>query len=109
PRLRRGRLGASQLSLVGDLEPVAEPHRSTGLTAAAVAVLVQAVLLGVAGAVTAVVVLGLTLDLVVGILWALIRTVGLDAATPSLFPDLAIDNLDTYLFLLVVAAVLLLL
>lgn len=97
------------MSLVGTPEPVAEPRRSGGLTAAAVAVLVQAVLLGIAGAVTGVVVLGLTLDLLVGVVWALIRSVGLDAATPSLFPDLAIDNLDTYLFLLVVAAVLLLL
>lgn len=97
------------MSLVGAIDPVEEPHRSGGLTAAAVAVLVQAVLLGAAGAVTGVVVLGLTLDLLVGIVWALIRSVGLDAATPSLFPDLAIDNLDTYLFLLVVAAVLLLL
>lgn len=97
------------MSLVGTTEPVAEPRRSGGLTAAAIATLAQAVLIGLAGAVAGVVVLGLTLDLLVGIVWALIRSVGIDAATPGLFPDLAIDNLDTYLFLLVVAAVLLLL
>ena len=49
------------MSLMGAIDPVEEPHRSGGLTAAAVAVLVQAVLLGAAGAVTGVVVLGLTL------------------------------------------------
>ncbi len=97
------------MSLVGTPEPVAEPRRSAGLTAAAIATLAQAVLIGLAGAVVGVVALGLTLDLLVGIVWALIRSVGIDAATPGLFPDLAIDNLDTYLFLLVVATVLLLL
>lgn len=97
------------MSLVGTPEPVAEPRRSGGLTAAAVAVLAQAVLIGLAGAVAGVVVLGQTLDLLVGIVWLLFRTVGLDASTPSIFPDLAIANLDSYLFLLVVAAVLLLL
>ncbi|MCB1002720.1 MAG: sugar ABC transporter permease [Acidimicrobiales bacterium] len=91
------------------IEPVPPPARSAGLTGAAVGLFLQAVILGVAGAVAAVQALGLTLDLLVGIVWALVRSVGIDAGTPDLFPDLAIDNLDTYLLLAVIGACLLLL
>ncbi len=90
-------------------DPTAPPVRSGGITAAAIGVVVQAVLVGLAGAGTALLALGMTLDLLVGALWALVRSVGVDAATPDLFVDLAIANLDTYLLLVVVAAVLLLL
>jgi sn-glycerol 3-phosphate transport system permease protein len=97
------------LTLIQPIEPVAPPVRSAGVTGAAVVLFVQGALIGVAGAVTAAVALGMTLDLVVGIAWTLLRTVGLDASTPGLFPDLAIANLDTYLLLVVTATVLLLL
>ena len=82
---------------------------SAGVKGAAIALFVQGAIIGVAGGVAAVVALGMTLDLLVGIVWSLVRTVGVDAATPDLFPDLAIANLDTYLLLVVVAAALLLL
>ena len=97
------------MTLIQPIEPVAPPVRSAGVTGAAVVLFVQGALIGVAGAVTAAVALGMTLDLVVGIAWTLLRTVGLDASTPGLFPDLAIANLDTYLLLVVTATVLLLL
>ncbi|MBL8776968.1 MAG: sugar ABC transporter permease [Acidimicrobiales bacterium] len=97
------------MTLIQPIEPVAPPVRSAGVTGAAIVLFLQGAILGVAGAVAAVVTLGMTLDLVVGIVWALIRTVGIDAATPGLFPDLAIANLDTYLLLAVVATCLLLL
>ncbi len=97
------------MTLIHPIEPVARPVRSAGVTGAAIVLFLQGAILGTVGAVVAVVTLGLTLDLVVGIIWALVRTVGLDAATPSLFPDLAIANLDTYLLLAVMATCLLLL